>query len=313
MIPVIKKYVRFLAGYRMIYLLLIAALLGRVEVKAQMGFSSYPNHLILFQEEYNAFDDEDTSKSIPIFLAIKPGLYFANSASSNYYNGTAKNPNGFLVIDEIFANPNNQRLFRDELGLSDTQFEGSSLEFNYNMRYDPGFLIGGEVFFGLYEKMWVKLGLSFVQLNTASIITLNVPNAPDQLEEDIRNLPVYGQEQRFAVDLGVNWLIGNNDLKGFLELGANFLSAQVKNNQFDIGSLTYSLMPTTNNLALNTINSFTFGAYLGGGLFYAVNPSMALTAGTQIAYNEVELPGYNGYFPQYTVFLSFIYLGRDNM
>lgn len=254
-------------------------------------------------------DDEDNENLIPIYLSIQPGLYFANSASANYYNGAVTDYNDMLVVDRIFANPNNRRDIKDELGLNDSQLDGSYFEFNYNMTYDIGFLIGFQSFFGVSKRMWLMLDFNFVQLNTASIITLNVAdlNLPNQ---EVTKLPVYGQEQRFIVDLGAHWVLGKNDLKFYIETGGNFLSAKVKNNQFDVGSLTYDLTPTTNNLAANTITSFTFGAFLGAGVFYNVNDVIGLETGVQMGYNEVKFPGYNGYFPNYLVSLRFIYLGQ---
>lgn len=262
-------------------------------------------------------DDEEDEGAIPVFVALQTGLYFANSASANYYNGTVEDLNGVPVIDNIFNDPNKRRDIREVLGLSDSQLDGSYLEFNYNMSYEIGYLVGFQSYFGISKRMWILLDINFVQLNTSSVITLNVqdPNLPNT---NVIKMPVYGQEQRFIVDLGAHWILGKNDLKGFIETGGNFLSAKVKSNKFDVEDaqgdvqLTYNLMPTTNNLAANTITSFTFGAFLGGGIFYGASENFALEAGFQVGYNQVIFPGYNGYFPNYLVTLRFIYLGKHN-
>ena len=273
---------------------------------------------LTFQDDDDDDDDDESEGLIPVFVAIQTGLYFANSASANYYNGTAESLiNEEMVIEQIFRDPNHRRDIREVLGLSDSQLEGSYLEFNYNMSYDIGYLVGFQSFFGISKKMWILLDINFVQLNIASVITLNVPDANLPNTNAIQ-MPVYGQEQRFIIDLGAHWILGNNDLKGYLETGGNFLSSKVKNNKFDIEDangdvqLTYSLMPTSNNLAANTITSFTIGAFIGGGIFYGASDSFGLEAGFQIGYNEVIFPGYNGYFPNYMVSLRFIYMGKDN-
>lgn len=264
-------------------------------------------------------DDDDNEGGIPVLVGIQVGTYFANKASANYYNGTAEDitGTGTLVIDRIFENPTSRRDIMEATGLTDSQLENSSFEFNYNMTYDIGFLVGFQSYFGISKRMWIMLDINFVQLNTASFISLlvNDPNLPNQ---DVTKLPVHGQEQRFFIDLGAHWILGKRDLKGFVEVGGNFLSAKVKNNDFDVldqqenVALTYSLLPTTLNTAANTIVSYTFGGFLGGGIFYSIKDKMGIEAGLQIGYNEVQLPGYNGYFPNYLVSIRFIYLGNEN-
>jgi len=280
----------------------------------QQGSSA--RHLKPFLIQDDDDDDDDDEGGIPVLVGIQVGTYFANKASANYYNGTAEDLNGFLVIDRIFENPNSRRDIMDVTGLTDSQLENSSFEFNYNMNYDIGFLVGFQSYFGISKRMWIMLDINFVQLNVSSVISLlvNDPNLPN---DDVTKLPVHGQEQRFFIDLGAHWILGQRDLKGYLEVGGNFLSAKVKNNEFDVldqhgnVALTYSLMPTTINKAANTIVSYTFGAFLGGGMFYNVNDKIGIEAGLQIGYNEIKLPGYNGYFPNYLISLRFIYLGQD--
>ena len=282
----------------------------KTKLKLSRNFSVSGKTPVFIQDE-----EEDMDGLIPVLLAIQPGLYLANKASANYYNGTAKDLNGIPVIDHYFTNPNTRREILDVLGITDTQLDGGYLDFNYNMTYDLGFLIGFQGYFGVAKRMWIVLDVNFVQLNTASVITLNLqdPNLPNN---NVIKMPVYGQEQRFIVDLGAHWILGQHNLKFYLEVGGSFLAAKVKNNKFDVPypdgtvGLTYSLMPTTNNTAANTIASYKFGGFLGGGLFYHVNQKFAIEAGLQIQYNEVELPGYNGYFPSYLIALRFIYMSN---
>ena len=282
----------------------------------QPHLSSQKLNLATFQDDDDDDDDENEG-GIPVFVALQPGIYFANKATANYYNGTAKDQNGFLVIDRIFLNPETRRDIIDATGLTDSQLENSSFEFNFNMTYDIGFYIGFQSYFGISKRMWIMLDIGFVQLNTASFISLlvNDPNLPNP---DVTKLPVHGQEQRFVIDLGAHWILGKNNLKGYVETGGNFLSAKVKNNEFDVldskgnVALTYSLLPTTINKAANTIVSYTFGGFLGGGLFYNVNNKMGIEAGFQIGYNQVNFPGRSGYFPNYLVSIRFFYLGGNN-
>ncbi len=162
---------------------------------------------LTFQDDDDDDDDEEKG-TIPVFVAIQTGLYFANSASANYYNGTVEDQNGFLVIDNIFNNPNNRRDIREVLGLSDSQLDGSHLEFNYNMSYDIGYTVGFQSYFGISKRMWILLDINFVQMNTSSVITLNVPDA-NLPNSNIIKIPVYGQEQRFIVDLGAHWILSH--------------------------------------------------------------------------------------------------------
>jgi hypothetical protein len=307
-------------------LILVFAFSG---LTAQMSFSpGYTNNIqdfsvqsstkILFQDDDDDDDDDEYDTGIPIFGGIQVGPYFANKASAaNYYNGTAEDFRGQLIIQNIFDNPNSRRDIMDVTGLTDSQLENSSFDFNYNMNYDIGFLVGFQGYFGATKNMWVMFDINFVQLNISSVISLlvNDPNLPNH---NVTQMPVHGQEQRFIMDLGAHWILGKNSFKGYLETGVNLLSSKVKNNEFDVQDqhgnigLTYSLMPTTVNRAANTIVSYNVGAFLGGGMFYKAGNKMGIEAGLQIGFNQVKLPGYEGYFPTYLISIRFMYLGEGN-
>jgi hypothetical protein len=280
-------------------------------------FSSHPTTNLFFQDDDDD-DDDGYDTGIPIFGGIQVGPYFANKASAaNYYNGTAEDFRGQLIIQNIFDNPNSRRDIMDVTGLSDSDLDNSSFDFNYNMNYDIGFLVGFQGYFGATKNMWIMFDINFVQLNISSLISLLVddPNIPNKV---VTKMPVHGQEQRFIIDLGAHWILGKNSFKGYIETGVNLLSSKVKNNEFDVldqhGNigLTYSLMPTTVNRAANTIVSYNVGAFLGGGMFYKAGNKMGIEAGLQIGYNQVKLPGYEGYFPTYLISIRFLYLGEGN-
>ena len=256
-------------------------------------------------------DEEDDGKGIQVLVGIQPGLYLAAPLTSNYYNGTAKGLNGIMVIDRIFQNPETKRQIRDELGLSDTDMDGSYLDFNYDMNYEPGFLIGFQLYFGLTKKAWLLADINFVQLKASSVITLNVPD-PNLPDNSVIQLPVFGKEERFIIDLAAHFILGKGTLKGYFEFGGNFLSAKVKENKFEVGDLIYDLLPTSNNIAANTITSFTFGGLVGGGIFIKASNNIALEAGLQIGYNNVKLPEYEGYKPNFLISLRFILFGKDS-
>jgi hypothetical protein len=266
-------------------------------------------------------DPKETDKGIPVFIALQPAVYFANNAMANYYNGSVRELvyENTYVIQTIWDNPNNKRIITEEMNFTDYQYdqiEFNESNFNYNMRYDIGFMIGFQAFFALKPRFQVMLDFNFVSLNTASVITLYVQDltTPNQIAS---YMDVFGKEQRFIIDLGVHGLLGKRSLKYYLEGGPNFMMAKATDNFFTTGDedglqSTWNLMRTTNNTAANTITSFTVGAYAGAGLFFQMNENFAFEFGPQVSLNNIQFPGYSGYFTNIQVNLRIIYLSKNS-
>ena len=266
-------------------------------------------------------EDDEEGKGIPIYVAIQPSLYLANNANANYYNGAVMEIGLIdrLVIQTIWDNPNNKRIIKDDLGLNDNQYDAvefNESNFNYNMNYDIGFLIGFQAFFAVQPRFSILLGFDFVSLTTASYITISVPDYespnPD-INSSVIKMEVMGKEQRFVIDLGLHWILGKRDLKYYVEGGGNFLMAKATDNKFKTGESTWNLMRTiNNNTAANTITSFTFGGTAGAGLFFKMNEDFAFEFGPSVGINNVEFPGYSGYFTNIQFNLRIIYLSKNN-
>jgi hypothetical protein len=267
-------------------------------------------------------DEEEEEGGVPVFVSLQPAVYFANNAMANYYNGSVKELDYVdrLVIQSIWDNPNNKRIIKDEMDLTDYQYDQvffNESNFNYNMRYDIGYMIGFQAFFAFKPRLQLMVDFNFVSLNTGSLITIYIqdPNLPNQLT---KTMDVYGSEQRFIIDLGIHTILGKGLLKYYLEGGPNFLMAKATDNYFVTGDedkqhSTWTLRRDFgNNVAANTITSFTFGAYAGAGLFFKMNENFAFEFGPQFSLNNVVYPGYSGYFTNIQINLRIIYLSRNS-
>jgi hypothetical protein len=269
-------------------------------------------------------EEEEDEGGIPVYVALQPAVYFANNAMANYFNGSVKEIiyENTYVIQTIWDNPNNKKLIKDDMNLTDNQYDGvffNESNFNYEMRYNIGLMIGFQAFFALKQRFQVMVDFNFVSLNTASVITLYIPdlNTPNDL---VRYMDVYGKEQRFIIDLGVHGILGKKDLKYYLEGGPNFLMAKATDNYFITGDPddqssthhNWSLKRTTNNTAANTITSFTLGVYAGAGMFFKMNEDFAFEFGGQMGLNSMNFPGYGGYFPNFQINLRIIYLSKNS-
>jgi hypothetical protein len=261
---------------------------------------------------------EEESKGIPIFISLQPAVYFANNANANFYNGSIEEIayEDRLVIQTIWDNPNNKRVIKDDLDLTDYEYDQVFFDqsnFNYNMTYDIGFMIGFQVFFALKKRFHILLDFNFVSLNTASLITLFIEdlNTPNDLT---KTMEVFGKEQRFIMDLGVHWVLGNGGLKYYVEGGTNFLMAKATDNFFKTSDVhTWQLRRTNNNnVAANTITSFTFGGFFGAGLYFQMNENFAFEFGPQVSVNNIKFPGYAGYFTNYQINLRIMYLSKNS-
>ena len=275
----------------------------------------------ILEDDYEA-DEADEEKGIPVFISLQPAVYFANNAMANFYNGSIKELvyEDRYVIQTIWDNPNNKRIIKDDLNLTDYQYDAVEFgeeNFNYNMRYDIGYLIGFQAFFALKPRFHILLDFNFVTLNTSSVITLEIQdlNTPNKL---VQTMDVFGKENRFIIDLGAHYLMGKRDLKYYIEGGPNFMMAKATDNYFitgeeDSSNHTWNLRRSTNNNnAANTITSFSIGAFVGAGLFFKMNDSFAFEFGPQMGINNIEYPGYSGFFTSYQINLRIIYLSKNS-
>lgn len=267
-------------------------------------------------------EEEEEKDAVPVFLSLQPAVYFANNAMANYYNGSVKELDYVdrYVIQTIWDNPNNKRIIKDEMNLTDYQYDQvffNESNFNYNMRYDIGYMIGFQAFFAFKPRFQLMLDFNFVSLNTGSFITLYIEdlNTSNQLTQ---NMEVYGSEQRFIIDLGMHTILGKRGLKYYLEGGPNFMMAKAMDNYFITGDQdgphsTWNLRRDFgNNVAANTITSFTFGAYAGAGFFFKMNENFAFEFGPQLSFNNIIFPGYSGYFTNIQINLRIIYLSKNS-
>lgn len=306
-----------------------------VEVSAQIDSAEVYRQLFEEDEQLEPIEEEEEEKEgIPIFISLQPALYFPYNGISNYYNGSVKEiyNDELYVIQRIWNNPNNERIIIDDINstpginISSEQYqairfseESGESNFNVNMNYDIGYLIGFQAFFNLKPRFSILLGFNFVSLKTASQIFIQLPDnsstAPNFLNY---KMDVFGKEQRFIIDLGMNWILGKRDLKYYVEGGVNFLMAKANDNYFITRNEQsnedhrWSLQRTTNNTAANTITSFTFGGFAGFGLFLKMNDNFAFQVGPQVAINSIEFPGRTGYFPNYLINIRIIYLSGNS-
>lgn len=268
------------------------------------------------------YEEEDEEKGVPVFISLQPAVYFPNNAMANFYNGSIREIlyEERYVIQTIWDNPNNKKIIKDDLNLTDYQYDNVEFDesnFNYNMRYDIGYLIGFQAFFAVLPRFHVLLDFNFVSLKTASVITLEIQdlNTPNKL---VQTMDVFGKENRFIIDLGVHYLMGKRGLKYYVEGGPNFMMAKATDNYFTTGDEEseihkwYLKRTTNNNVAANTITSFTFGAFVGAGLFFKMNENFAFEFGPQMSINNIEYPGYSGFFPNYQINLRIIYLSKNS-
>ncbi len=298
----------------------ILILLSNVVV-GQIDSAEVYRQLFEEDEQLVSEEDEDDDTGIPIFVSLQPALYFANNANANYYNGSVQEIGTVnkLVIQTIWDNPTNKRTIKDDLGLNDNQYDAvefNESNFNYEMRYDIGFLIGFQAFIAPKPRFSILLDFNFVSLTTASYITISVPDYespnPD-INSSVIKMEVFGKEQRFIIDLGLHWILGKRDLKYYVEGGGNFLMAKATDNFFKTGDNKWNLMRTiNNNTAANTITSFTFGGFAGAGFFFKMNEDFAFEFGPSVGINNVDFPGYSGYFSNIQVNLRIIYLSKNS-
>ena len=313
----------------LLFLLLIAG-----QLQAQLDSAEVYRQLFGDDEQIEASSDaidnsdlqeeEEEKEGIPVFVALQPAVYFANDANANYYNGSVKDISYTqnYIIQTIWDNPTNERTIKDDLFLSDDQYNSVKFDesnFNYNMNYNIGMMIGFQAFFAFKPRFSVMLDFNFVSLNTASVITLEVPDYdspnPD-INSNVIKMNVFGKEQRFITDLGLHYIMGKQVLKYYVEGGVNLMMAKANENYFTTGregfEHTWNLKQNTINTAQSTITSITLGGFAGAGLFFKMNEDFAFELGGQVSVNNIKYPGYDKYLSNFQINIRIIYLSKNS-
>ncbi len=292
-------------------------------------FSTYINALLaaivaclpLTLSAQEAFDELLPLKGFSV--TIDAGGTYAGKYHANFYNGdSATNPNTIerILHSEAYGNAIWNSLMNQGLINSHEipTYKNLDIAEYANMHYAITYQIGigfrydfegnnTAVFARFnYSKLTAKGAFNLYRHPSTTILTN---------EDQYISCGIWGTESRTYIDLGFSKSIPFNPMFHLVaDVGFNINHVRVLSNDVEIGGETYSILDVWGG-QYPMMNSQSYEYYqtgIGYGVFAApclrllLPHSMAADLGVNCYYNKINLPNYNKFAPQFTLFLRFI-------
>ena len=267
-----------------------------------------------------AFDELLPLKGFSV--TIDAGGTYAGKYHANFYNGTPENTNTIdrILHSEAYGNPiwNNlvdQGLINPSaIGTYKQLQVAEYAKMSYAITYQVG--IGFRYDFeGSNTAIFARFNYS--KLTAKGAFNLYSGASTSTLSNMNQYIPcdIWGTESRTYIDLGFSKSIPLNPMFHFVaDIGFNINHVRVLSNDVEIGGNTYSILDVWGGRE-PLMNSQSYEYYqtgIGYGVFAApclrliLPHSMAADLGVNCYYNKINLPNYDNFAPQFTLFLRFI-------
>ena len=267
-----------------------------------------------------AFDELLPLKGFSV--TIDAGGTYAGKYHANFYNGTPENTNTIdrILHSEAYGNPiwNNlvdQGLINPSaIGTYKQLQVAEYAKMHYAITYQVG--IGFRYDFeGSNTAVFARFNYS--KLTAKGAFNLYSGASTSTLSNMNQYIPcdIWGTESRTYIDLGFSKSIPFNPMFHFVaDIGFNINHIRVLSNDVEIGGNTYSILDVWGGRE-PLMNSQSYEYYqtgIGYGVFAApclrlmLPHSMAADLGVNCYYNKINLPNYDNFAPQFTLFLRFI-------
>ena len=255
-------------------------------------------------------------------VTIDAGGTYAGKYHANFYNGTPENLNTIdrILHSEAYGNPiwnslvNQGLISPSEIPRYDNLEVAEYADMTYSITYQVG--IGFRYDFEdkntavfarfNYSKLTAKGAFNLYRHPSAVILTN---------ENQYITCGIWGNESRTYIDLGLSKSFPINPMLHFVaDIGLNINHVRVESNDVEIAGTTYSILdvwggnyPTTSTQSYEYYQTgIGFGAFAAPCLRLMLPKSMAVDLGLNCYYNKINLPNYDKYAPQFTLFMRFI-------
>lgn len=251
-------------------------------------------------------DENDyTSRGLQFSYGINAGLYVANDATGNYYNGSGRNN-----LVETITRQHNYNRIRESLGY-DFEFPGQPHDFlPQNMQYSPSMAVGVFGMLHFNQRLSLHTEFNFTRLRLQDQFMLRILKGdPGLIGHDIERFNIIGSEERSDIKLGLQYIYRSprHEVHPYVEFGLNVINTKVRENRVQIAGSSYSILNLTDRRYGFRDDGISFGAYAGGGIRIDLGQSNALAIGALANYASINLGDYDKYYMHYSVFIR-IYL-----
>jgi hypothetical protein len=239
----------------------------------------------------------DDPEPVRWFYGLSLGVYFANSSTANYYNGTGEHS----VEKALFRQYNFDRIVNQVDQIIES-FEIGELPMN--MKYNPAIQIGFYGGLNLSNSFAFTGEFNYTKIKIPDRFTLITDRYSSITEPVILLGDIYGTEERIELRLGVQYTaITKGYIHPFLESGINITDTKVIENRVRIQGLTFSIREIRTDYYNIRDYGMGFGIYTGAGLKMDVSDSFAIRIGGSVSLSRINLGDNNEVKPQYTAFL----------
>ncbi|MDY0101432.1 MAG: hypothetical protein RBS07_00740 [Lentimicrobium sp.] len=267
-------------------------------------------HSAIAQNSYYADKENCKSRSGFEYGGIA-GFYIPGNSSAQFYSGEPENVNNALYV------MNNKYWYDEIYDLVGANDKIIIKEYPGKTKYNPAFSFGLFVKYNVDCHTGFYLQFHYAKLRVKDIITFEVDPPIDYLAEpDIRLYPVIGTEERNLVDLGFNYIIGDNPVSRFnIGGGINMNNTLVKESILRIEDRSFNMVNVYSTgqiyipgAALQSYETRQGG--IGFGIFgtlggrFEFSQAIAIEPGVTVYYKQIKLEGYEGFYPQFNFFVK---------
>ncbi len=255
-------------------------------------------------------------------VTIDAGATYAGKTHANFYSGVPENTNTIErvihseaygeaiwnnLVDQGMISPSAIQTYK-QLKVAEYANMRYSITYQFGIGFRYDFEESNTALFARfdYSKLTAKGGFNLY--SGASTSTLSNVN-------QYISCGIWGTESRTYIDLGMSKAIPIGPILHFVaDIGLNINHIRVQSNDMEIGGATYSILDIWGG-EYPMMNSHSYEYYqtgIGFGVFVApclrlmLPGSMAADLGVSCYYNKINLPKYNDFAPQFTLFVRFI-------
>ena len=209
------------------------------------------------QDEYLYEDDEELEDTVKFSFGINFGAYFSNNKTAEIYSGRSEiTP---FNIPFVLSQPFNQQAIRDYF-----RFDYYIAEYPIETRYRTASEIGGHIEYNLSKVIDLYLDVNITQLKFEQFFTVGIiePNNGRIDGDRLEQIPLFGEENRFHLNLGAQFSIYHDEYSNFyFSLFGSLNNTQMRRNYFVINNVEYEIF----HVALDRPNQRLGGIGYGGG------------------------------------------------
>lgn len=230
-----------------------------------------------------------------IFFGLNLGGYQSNNKTAVMYNGNVSTYGVSYFFQNQFIQPELDLYFKYDYRIE--SFADPSL-----MRYRPTLNIGGHGGIKLSENASVYADVNLLKLKVEDFFTvaINNPNDPTVIGETYEQIPIFGEESRTNINIGIQSNFYNeNDIIAYFNIFGNVNNTRLDKNYFVINNKVYTIVHNaiangTNNGQINLQQTIPpggvgYGGGAGLGAKYKFNEKFTFDINYYAIYTKTKM------------------------